>query len=493
MQYFLKQLFNNLDKFANATAFHIEGQVYTYQDLGCRIAPIQKRISEYDNQQYFAVVSRNHIDTYAAIFALWLSGKTSVPLSAANPMHRNRYIIEQTGVKTIFDASIEILEIEDSTTISTINIDGGNLKPHFSETDLDTDLYLLFTSGSTGLPKGVRISRNNVQAYFEALEDCHYAIDHRDRFLNIYELTFDASVQCYVWPIVLGAAVYTIPSGGMKFLMMIKTLQDHHISVVKMTPSAIFYLQKYFSQINLPHLRYSLFGAEALPAKLIEKWGNCVLNAEIHNVYGPTEATVNCTFYKWTRNGENRILNGIISIGKTYLGTKAIVCDQKLNQQPAGAKGELCLSGAQITKGYWQNDVLNNSSFFNLKLDGATHRFYRTGDLAIIYPDGNIMFLGRIDSQVQIDGHRIELGEIEHYAYQFSSKKSVALAIQHDEISNGIALFIESEEISEDALFEYLRKSLPEYMIPSQVFFLKEIPLLISGKTDRVKLFNLLK
>lgn len=493
MQYFLKLLFNNLDKFATATAFYIEGHAYTYHSLGERIASIQKQISEYENQQYFAVVSRNHIDTYAAIFALWLSGKTSVPLSAANPIHRNRYIIEQTGIKTILDASIEMLEIDGATTISTIYVEGGNLKPHFSEIDLDTDLYILFTSGSTGLPKGVRISRNNVQAYFEALENCYYEIDYSDRFLNIYELTFDASVQCYVWPIVLGAAVYTIPLGGMKFLMMIKTLQDHQISVVKMTPSAIFYLQKYFSQINLPHLRYSLFGAEALPEKLIEKWEKCVPNAEIHNVYGPTEATVNCTFYKWSRNRKNRILNGIISIGKAYLGTKAIVCDENLNPLPVGTKGELCLSGAQITKGYWHNDVLNNSSFFKLKLDGVIDRFYRTGDLAIIDSDYNIMFLGRIDSQVQIDGHRIELGEIEHYAYQFSSKKSVALAIQRDEINNGIALFIESEEISEDALFEYLRKSLPGYMIPSQVFFIKEIPLLISGKTDRVKLFSLLK
>ena len=122
-----------------------------------------------------------------------------------------------------------------------------------------------------------------------------------------------------------------------------------------MTASAIFYLQKYFDQINLPFLRYCLFGAEAFPVDLVKRWEQCIPNAEIHNVYGPTEATINCTYYPWERGTFNKSKNGIASIGKPYLKMNAIICDQDLELVPLGQKGELCISGPQVTKGYWKN------------------------------------------------------------------------------------------------------------------------------------------
>jgi amino acid adenylation domain-containing protein len=494
MQFFLKQLCDNIDFFGNNIAFNIEEQDFTYSELGLRVSAIQSKIITHTNEQYFAVVSRNHIDTYATIFALWLSGKTMVPISASNPKERNAYIIDSVEINTIFDASEEQLQFENSQTIFTSALPNNSSVPKYIETDKETDLYILFTSGSTGLPKGVRISQNNIQAYIEALEACNYPINYTDRFLNIYDLTFDASIQFYVWPICLGARIYTLPAKGIKYLQAIKTLSQHKITVVKMTPSVLFYLQKYFDQIQLPLLRFSLFGAEALPESIVEKWQNCVPNAEIHNVYGPTEATVNCTFYKWKANSKHSSFNGIVSIGQPYTNTRTIICNSNREILPAGEKGELCLAGAQITKGYWKNEDLNKKQFFTKSVNGKTERFYATGDLATISPnEGNIFFLGRIDSQVQIDGHRVELGEIEHYAHLFTGVKTVAIATGTDSIQNQITLFVESENTDILNLTSYLKEKLPTYMIPAKIIGLTQIPLLISGKTDRVQLKKLIK
>lgn len=494
MQFFLKQICNNFDFFGNNVAFNIEEQDFTYSELGLRVSAIQNKIFTHTKEQYFAVVTRNHIDTYATIFALWLSGKTMVPISSSNPKERNTHIIDSVEIKTIFDASEEQLQFENSQTRLTSVLPNNSSLPKYIETNKETDLYILFTSGSTGLPKGVRISQNNMQAYFEALEACNYPIKHTDRFLNIYDLTFDASIQFYVWPICLGARVYTLPAKGIKYLQAIKTLSQHKITVVKMTPSVLFYLQKYFDQIQLPLLQFSLFGAEALPESIVEKWQNCVPNAEIHNVYGPTEATVNCTYYKWKAGRNNSSNKGIVSIGQPYKNTKAIICNSNREILPAGEKGELCLAGPQITKGYWKNEDLNKKQFFRTFINGKTERFYATGDMATINPnDGNIFFLGRIDSQVQIDGHRVELGEIEHYAHLFTGVKTVAIATGTDGNHNQIALFIESENIDTQKLTSQLKEKLPVYMVPSKIIGLTQIPLLISGKTDRVQLKKLIK
>ena len=491
-EFFLNQLYNNLTAFSSHIAFHIEGGDFSYGELKERIGAIQHQVLDKEDQQYFGVITHNSIDTYAAIFAIWLSGKTAVPIGIKNPYERNQFIIDQVGIKILFDAGDELMNFTNSLTISTLNLASVNRLPVFVEVPIDTDLYVLFTSGSTGFPKGVRITRANFDAYLLGFFSCGYRFSSSDRCIQVYELTFDASVQCYTFPLLVGASVYTLPQGGIKFLSILKVMKEQQITFAKMPPSVIYYLKDYFEQIRLPHLRYCLFGAEAFPIELVKKWELCVPNAEIHNVYGPTEATINCTWYPWKRGSKNKSRNGVASIGKEYENMRAIVCDKNLQEVTNGEAGELCMSGPQITPGYWKSPEHNLKAFFHFELDGDDKRFYRTGDIVIKDNDGDIQFIGRIDSQVQIDGHRIELGEIEYHASNFSQVKCIAQVSKSDELSHTIVLFVESATIDEDLLADYLRERLPAYMIPEKIVLLNEIPLLSSGKTDRKALLKMI-
>ena len=488
MEFFLETLKRNLALYKNRTAFHIEGENATYGQLSKRISSIQQAILQHPAEHYFGVVARNTLDTYAAIFALWLSGKTSVPLSPKTPAERNKYILNQVGIATIFDAGTKGLEFQEATTITTGALVASDHRITFARVSPETNLYLLFTSGSTGMPKGVQINRENLQANYEAFFKQVYAFTAADRCLQVYDLTFDASVQCYTFPLLAGASVFTVPEEGLKFLAIPKIAQEHRLTFVKMTPSAIYYLQPYFDRIHLPDVKACVFGAEGLPAELIRKWEKCVPNARVLNVYGPTEVTINCTVYEWDRTAENKTINGVVAIGKVFSNTKVLIVDEQKNSVTEGTKGELCLSGNQVTKGYWMDPLNNGNAFF--ERDGE--RFYRTGDLVHRDHEGDIFYLGRIDSQVKIDGHRIELSEIENHSIQFTGVKCVAMAQQSNELAHAIYLFVESTQVSVDGLLQHLRTYLPEYMIPAKVHLLEQMPLLPSGKTDRQQLTKML-
>jgi len=413
MLFFLEQLYENLSAYSRKVAFHINGVDFTYSQLSERIGIIQNQLERFPKVQYFGVMTYNHFDTYAAIFALWLSGKSSVPLGPRNPVARNQSIIDQVGIEVIVDVSDHPMVLNGKTTLSALDFISEPSVPFYRPVPPETDLYLLFTSGSTGIPKGVRISRGNFNAYLSSFFNCGYQIGSTDRCLQPFELTFDASAQCYTFPLLRGASVFTVPDKGPKFLSIFKILKEHKITFAKMTPSVIFYLQPYFNQISLPELRYSLFGAEALPESLVQQWEKCVPNAQIHNVYGPTELTINCAFYQWERSGRNKSYNGVVSIGKPYYGMKALVLDEEGESVSVGVTGELCFSGPQTSKGYWKNEENNKKAFFIKTIEGESMRFYRTGDLARVDAEGDLFYAGRVDSQVQIDGFRIELGEIE--------------------------------------------------------------------------------
>ena len=215
-----------------------------------------------------------------------------------------------------------------------------------------------------------------------------------------------------------------------------------------------------------------------------------VPNAEIYNVYGPTEDTIFCTTYKLNRDGDNVDHNGVLSIGKTMTSGKIVIVDDNNKEVVGETVGELCLSGDQLTQGYWRNPGKDKEVFWYAE-DGT--RYYRSGDLCYYGKDGNVLFVGRKDSQVKIQGYRIELGEIECHARDFfkNERRVVVMALELNGITQ-IVLFVESKEMDTKLLLEYLNSKMPNYMTPAKILFVPAFPVNSSSKIDRTSLKNML-
>ena len=356
-------------------------------------------------------------------------------------------------------------------------------------------VYLLFTSGTTGQPKGVPITRANLTGFVTAFWKMGFNINENDRCLQMFELTFDLSVMSYLIPLLQGACIYTIPKDKIKYSHIYELMDEQKLTVALMVPSILNYLRPYFSEIDFPDMKYSLFCGEALSWDVTEEWSRCLPNAKIFNVYGPTEDTIFCTHYSFNRTDGNKSHHGILSIGKAMEGTKTVIIDESNQILPYGNIGQLCLGGIQLTPGYWNNEEKNREAFFYAHLNGSNERFYKTGDLCLCDEEGDLLYLGRIDFQTKIQGFRVELSEIEYHAKTFLEKKINVLAVAFaDPIGNTeIGLVIESKRFEITSLRDYIKLKIPAYMIPRQIFFLDILPLNSNGKTDRKKLEALFK
>ena len=304
-----------------------------------------------------------------------------------------------------------------------------------------------------------------------------FMIDHNDRCLQCFDLTFDVSVQSFLVPIMKGACTYTIPHDQIKYSYVYGLLEDHKLTFGAMAPSMIRYLRPYFDEINVPSMRYNILTAEASPLDLITEWSECIPNAEIYDFYGPTEATIYCTYNKFFRKESNKQLNGMLSIGKPMEGISAVIIDDKKRILGKNQKGELCIAGDQVTPGYWKNSEKNSESFFDLEIENGINRFYKTGDSCYIDNDGDLMLAGRLDYQIKIQGYRVELGEIEYHAREFlTGQNAVALSFFNHSNNNEIALFIEGELADNNNLLDYLKRKMPFYMIPAKIFVKSKFP-----------------
>lgn len=479
--------------YSERNAFFIEGKSYTYRQFAERVASIRYGIQAMASaEQIWALAIHDDLDTYAAIFALWMEGKAYVPLHPNQPLDRNLNIIAQVGLHNVIDSHHKsAFEIEDAA----YNLHYTN-DVHYAVTDLDTPIltqwadaseddlaYILFTSGSTGVPKGVQLTRRNIAAFMDSFWKTGINITPDDRCMQVFDLTFDVSVQSYLVALTRGACVYTVPYGQVKYLYAASLIQEQHITFGAMAPSMLTYLRPYFEEFDASSMKACILTAEACPVDLMEAWYNCAKNTEIYDFYGPTEATIYCTYYKLTRGGENLSLNGIISIGKPLANVQAIIIREDGSLVDGQGKGELCVAGDQVTPGYWKNNEKNASSFFIR--DGV--RYYHTGDLCYWHESGNIMYSGRIDQQAKIQGFRVELGEIEHHARTFynNERRVMAIAFQNAQNLTEIALFVEAQAEDTKPLIEYLRSKMPHYMIPTRILFEPSFPLNKSEKVDR--------
>ena len=476
-------------RFPERHAFFIDGVGYTYRHLAERIDAIRCVIRNKNNSEpVWAIAIHDDIDTYASIFSLWMEGKAYVPLHPNQPLERNLNIMAQVGLTVVMDSS-EHSSFEDKrlNVIATSQcIYTNDCLDGWMDVSDDELAYVLFTSGSTGVPKGVQIARKNIATFMDSFWKTGIVISPEDHCMQCFDLTFDVSVQSYLVALTRGACVYTVPYGRVKYLYAASLIQEQRITFGAMAPSMLTYLRPYFDEFDASSMRVCILTAEACPVDLIESWYQCAKNTEIYDFYGPTEATIYCTYYKLSKGGENLSLNGIISIGKPLANVQAIIIREDGSLVKGQEKGELCIAGSQITPGYWCNPDKNASSFF--VRNGV--RYYHTGDLCYWHESGNIMYSGRIDQQAKIQGFRVELGEIEYHARQFynNERRVVAIAFQNIQNLTEIALFVESQEEETKPLVDYMRSKMPNYMIPTKILFEPTFPLNKSEKIDRTKL-----
>lgn len=494
MKNLLQKLDDSLRKHTSRRAFRIGTTDFTYQQYSDAVAQIRSaiRTGVSEEQRNIGLVVNDDLETYAAILACWFEGRAYVPLNTTMPAERNDDVIAQAEILTIIDSSPESI-FSKYNLISSKSLEARPEEVPPREVSSSDLAYIFFTSGTTGVPKGVPITFANLTGFVEAYNRMGYhSMDHTDRVLQMFELTFDLSVMSYLIPLLHGAAIFPIPKDKVKYSYIFELMEDHELTVALMVPSILHYLRPYFDEINCPSMRFNMFCGEALPIDITEEWSKCIPNARIANVYGPTEDTIFCTDYEYNRDGHNKSYNGVMGIGQSMYGNMTIIVDDDNNILGEGEKGELCLGGVQLTLGYWKNPTKNAEVFFYVDYMGKPTRFYRTGDLCSRDKDGDLSYLGRIDFQTKIQGFRVELSEIEYRAKEVLPKVNVVAVAYHNQLSNAeIGLVIESKALDTGVLSTYLSRKLPGYMLPSEIMFLDAFPLNTNGKTDRKALSQL--
>ncbi|NNL66451.1 MAG: amino acid adenylation domain-containing protein [Myxococcales bacterium] len=486
----LDQIARACRSFADRPAFLIAGVEHRYDAFARKLSAARRALDEraLPPGANVGIVALDDLDTYAAIFGTLFAGHAFVPLNPTLPPERNASVVSQAGITTVLSSVAE----------PSLDTDGLSLihTPALPEAEIDLSLpalapdalaYILFTSGSTGAPKGVPISHANLSAFLSSFFDCTCELTERDRVLQMFELTFDFSIATYMTPLVRGACVCTVPREAIKYTAVIELLEDHGVTIAPMVPSILSYLRPYFDEISLPGLRHAYFCGEALHEDVVREFSACVPNALIQNFYGPTEATVFSLVYDWDpAKSEAKTRNGVVCIGKPMAGMDALRVDETLAPVEAGARGEICLCGPQVTPGYWRNPEKNAECFFTGP-DGV--RYYRTGDVAEADADGDLHFCGRIDHQVQIQGYRVELSEIEFHARAAAPKLNLCAVAFENHIGNAqVHLFLEGDDATVEAVSAHVARALPAYMVPTGITPLAALPLNPSGKVDRVAL-----
>ena len=324
----IKDIIRAYRNYPDRVAFVIDDTSYTYQEVFARVQGIMPFVQDCP-EDIIGIIAEDCIETYASILAVLLSEKTYVILHPNYPDSRNRTIVESTGMKRVLyghESGTRQGLPNEIKCISTLELRDENIDHLTRERTQDTNknAYIIFTSGSTGVPKGVPISRKNLNAFYTAYHQLGWQLGPTDRMLQMFELTFDVSVVSTLYPLTLGASVYTVGTSKLKYMRVYELMEDEELTFVAMPPSLLQFLSPYFGEIHVPKLKYLIVTAEAANADLLQRFRACAPNAEFVNLYGPTEATIYCTAYRIPPEGCKQH-NGMIAIGHPFTGIDTIL------------------------------------------------------------------------------------------------------------------------------------------------------------------------
>jgi amino acid adenylation domain-containing protein len=508
---------SSVERYADRIAIQTRSESVTYAGLADLAGRIARLLSDAPRSTPVlgTILGERCVTTYAGLLGTLLSGAGCVPLNPKFPVSRNLHMLELCGPETLV-VDETCLPLADSllaqvsrpmVVISPSKADIRDLKTRhprhrfFGQADLgaasplveapctheDAIAYVLFTSGSTGVPKGVMLSHRNILHYLQVMK-ARYQYTPDDRCSQTTELTFDVSMHDIFMCWGAGARLYTATATDL--LSPVKYIRDNELTVWFCVPSAAT-LMKHFGTLKpdiFPSLRISLFAGEPMPASVAEAWQKAAPNSIVENGYGPTEATILCTIDRWGSDDAASIAEGFMSTGRPLDGLSTAVVDETRQLLPRGTMGELCVAGPQVTWGYWGDEQMTAEKFVAMPwYRGPDNRWYRTGDLAVCNEDGRLSFKGRMDDQVKIRGFRVELLEIEHVLKGIAQTEFVAvLAYPLNTFSpTGTRAFVCGTDMPMPELLKQMRDQLPDYMVPQEVYYLTEMPLNDNGKIDR--------
>jgi amino acid adenylation domain-containing protein len=511
---------------AHRPALWVDNSVVSYRDLhslATRVAGGLVAAGLADGTARCAILGNRGLIDFAGILGAVLARCIYVPLNVRHPTQRLAQIMQEAAAqalvvdaqhldnaRTVLDATPHpvLVLLPDSIAVPTWAagmprhsflcrndlppIDAASLPQGAAAASLpqgspQDGAYLLFTSGSTGAPKGVLVRNRNVMAYLRSVAE-RYAPTPDDRCTQLFDLTFDLSVHDMFLCWGAGACLFRIPDSA-RFAPR-AFVQRHALTMWFSVPStaAMMLGLRALRPGDFPSLRLALFCGEALPKRLAIAWTQAAPNARIENLYGPTEATIALTYFSIPRDtAALHALPEVVPIGAPLPDQDALAIDPSGRPAATGEDGELCLAGSQVTDGYWRRPDLTAQRF--VRFDWDDRIWYRTGDRARRTEHG-LVFLGRLDRQVKIAGHRIELQEVEAVLHHAAGANAAAIAwpLGPDGLARGIVGFVGQTTRPVEDMLEECRRALPPYAVPSAIHHVADWPLNNSGKTDHARL-----
>ncbi len=484
------------DRTPDALALDWEGGRLTYAELDARANRLAHHLlaAGPDRLRRVCLLVDRSADLYVALLGTMKTGAAFVPIDPASPGDRVTYVVDDSGADLLLTTrslvgaaegvGVPVLLLDDEQTVAEVAARPADRPdppaPDGEHAD-DPGAYVIYTSGSSGRPKGVDVAQSSICNFIHVITQI-YDVQPDDRVYQGMTVAFDFAIE-EVWPTwATGATLVPGPVDGRRVgAGLTDYLEDHGVTVLYCVPTVLSTIER-----NLPAIRALMVGGEACPAELVERWAP---GRRMLNTYGPTEATVTCTW--------GVLLPGRpVTIGVPVTTYTAYVLDEQRAPVPEGEVGELCIGGPGVARGYLNRPELTADRFIHLEHDRAAGRIYRTGDLCRVQEDGEIVYLGRADAEVKIRGHRVDLGEIEsvimrHPAVPSAAVKHLKESGSPDDLAAYLVLSpaaaADVDALTQE-LWTQLRETLPAYMVPAFFEVVDELPMLPSGKVDRPRL-----
>jgi amino acid adenylation domain-containing protein len=516
MAYLLSQLLTaTAGRHADKIAVECAGNTITYRALeeeSNRIAHLLRKAGVREGDRVGLFLHKS-VETALGIFSILKAGAAYVPLDPNAPPPRIAYIIRNCGIRCLLTTAPKLAALvkdpahapsldvalflsgdaggaSNGTTRILTRADAAGEPASVPRNDrIESDLaYILYTSGSTGDPKGVMITHRNSLTFVDWGHEI-YGVGPDDHLSNHAPFHFDLSTFDLFVGVKGGATIHIVPEHMSTFAGdLVKFIGTHRISVWYSVPSVLIQLTLHgkLAVGQFPHLRLLLFAGEVFPVKYLRKLMELLPHTQFHNLYGPTETNV-CTYHHVRTLAPD---DTPIPIGIACENTEVFAVDESGKRVGQGETGELLVRGPSVAKGYWGLPE-KTARALDLRPDDSGHLdvCYRTGDLVVLEPDGTYRFVGRRDHMIKSRGYRIELGDIEAALYRHPSvKEAVVLPIPDEQIGHSLRAVVvpsESVRVSKGDLVAHCAQILPKYMIPQEFDLRDFLPKTSTGKIDR--------